>query len=156
MLKRPKVGVRTSGTSWVKRTTQGHGKCLGRSRVERASRPFVEMNKEGLGKSPFIDRHPSARAEVPIVKAIIMQFTILSHKASVVKGFCKIFCRFFLFDKNRQISHHASSAISPRRHHPLQGNRQIFRARAAARYFSSDGTKFRAHSCPKAKKFCNV
>ena len=94
--------TRTSGTSWVKRTTQGHGKCLGRSRMERTWQSFVELHKESLKKSPFIDTAPCQRAEVPIIKAIIMQFTILPHKSSIVKGFCEIICIFLLFDKNRQ------------------------------------------------------
>ena len=87
--------TRTSETSWVKRTTQGHGKCLGQGRMERALYVFVELHKESLEKSPFIDREPCQRADVPIVKAIIMQFTILAHKSSVVKGFLQIFLGIF-------------------------------------------------------------
>ena len=54
---------------------------------ERPLQTFVEMHKEGFKKPSFIDIRPCKRAEIPIVKAIIMQFTILSHKSSVVKGF---------------------------------------------------------------------
>ena len=54
---------------------------------ERTPQTFVKMHKEDLEKSPFVDIHPCKRAEIPIVKAIIMQFTILAHKSSVVKGF---------------------------------------------------------------------
>ena len=89
--------TRTSGTSWAKRTTQGHGKCLGRSRVERGLSLFVEVHKESFEKSQFIDREPRKRAGMPIVKAIIMQFTILSHKSSVVKGFLQNNLQFFSF-----------------------------------------------------------
>ena len=93
---------RTSETSWVKRTTQGHGKCLGQSRMGRVLYAFVKMHKDSLEKPPFIDRLTCRRAGIPIVKAIIMQFTILSHKSSVVKGFLQIFLIFFEFDQNRQ------------------------------------------------------
>ena len=55
--------------------------------MERSLRGFVELHKESLVKSPFFDRIPCRMAEMPIVKAIIMQFTILSQKASIVKGF---------------------------------------------------------------------
>ena len=55
--------------------------------MERSLCVFVEMHKESLEKSPFVDRGLCQRAEIPIIKAIIMQFTILSQKASIVKGF---------------------------------------------------------------------
>lgn len=48
---------------------------------------FVKMHKERLKKSLVFDSEPCRKAEVSIVKAIIMQFTILSHKSSIVKGF---------------------------------------------------------------------
>ena len=70
--------------------------------MERALGVFVEMHKCSLEKSPFVDRETCRRADVPIIKAIIMQFTILSHKSSVVKGFLQFFWIFFEIDKNRQ------------------------------------------------------
>ena len=63
--------------------------------MERTLGVFGKMHKERLKKSPFIDREPCERAEVPIVKAIIMQFTILSHIPSIVKGFFEFFSKFF-------------------------------------------------------------
>ena len=71
---------------------------------ERTSQAFVKMHKEGLEKPPFVDIHPCKRAEIPIVKAIIMQFTILAHKSSVVKGFLQnildIFFNLIKIDKS--------------------------------------------------------
>ena len=115
----PKTETRTSGTSWVKRTTQGHGKCHGRSRMERALQILGKMHKECPKKSPFVDIEPCRKAGIPIVKAIIMQFTILSHKSSIVKGFLKNILKFFEFDKNRQIFSHSTDTrirtVSPPR-----------------------------------------
>ena len=36
------------------------------------------------------------------IETIILQFTILSHKSSIVKGFLQNILDFFVFDENRQ------------------------------------------------------
>ena len=101
-MKPQKTGVCTSGASWVKRTTQGHFKCRGRSRMERRLRAFVKLHKERLQKSPLFDRGTCRRAELPIVMRLYC-ILVLYHTNSVLsRGFCKIFWIIFSFDENRQ------------------------------------------------------
>ncbi len=52
-----------------------------------AGRRFVKIHKESLVFSPLVDMRFCERAQNPLIKAIIMQFTIISHKSSVVKYF---------------------------------------------------------------------
>lgn len=63
--------------------------------MERSLFVFVRLHKESLVKSLFFDSGTCRKAELPIVKAIIMQFTILAQKASIVKGFSQNIFKFF-------------------------------------------------------------
>ncbi len=60
-------------------------------------RLFVNLHKESLFKSPLLDTGTLLKARMPIVKAIIMQFTILPYKSSVVKGFLQNKLKVFGF-----------------------------------------------------------
>ena len=92
----------TSGASWVKRTTQGHFKCRGRSRMERRLRTFVKLHKERLQKSPLFDRETCRRAELPIVMRLYCSLVLYHTNSVLSRGFCKIFWIIFSFDENRQ------------------------------------------------------
>lgn len=83
--------ARTSKTSGAKRTAQGQCKCRGQGRMERERHVFVKMHKEHLEKSPRIGRPLDFWADLPIIQAILMQFTIIPHKSSLVKYFRKIY-----------------------------------------------------------------
>ncbi len=63
---------------------------------------FVKIHKENLEMPPFIDIGSCAKAQNPLFKAIIMQFTIIAQKASIVKYFFQKNRIFFVFEKNRQ------------------------------------------------------
>ena len=96
------TGICTSGASWVKRTTQGHFKCRGRSRMERRLRAFVKLHKERLQKSPLFDRETCRRAELPIVMRLYCSLVLYHTNSALSRGFRKIFCIIFPFDENRQ------------------------------------------------------
>ena len=89
------TGICTSGASWVKRTTQGHFKCRGRSRMERRLRAFVKLHKERLQKSPLFDRETCRRAELPIVMRLYCSLVLYHTNSVLSRGFAKYFGLFF-------------------------------------------------------------
>ena len=98
-----KAGDDTSGTSWVKRTTQGHFKCRGRSRMERRLFVFVKLHKYSSQKSLFFGCGTCPKAELPILMRLYCNIALYHTFPVLSRGFYEIFCVFFgliKIDKN--------------------------------------------------------
>ncbi len=55
----------------------------------RGEQGFVKIHKESPKIRSFVGAEDPPKAQIPLFQAIIMQFTIISQKSSIVKYFCE-------------------------------------------------------------------